>query len=102
MIARSLGEPRGSSGRNFLNDVDAENLAFATRLAGHGTVVAEAMSALMSQPRGDDEHAFDRTDREQETSNQAYTVLDTLGVKTRTKALSIALVEEAVDICGLS
>jgi NarL family two-component system response regulator LiaR len=107
----------------LFKDVGEEELALAIRLAsqGQGIVAPEAMRALISQPQ-DDEYSVDLTDREGETlvlvatgltnpqiadklmvsvstvNFHVHNVLDKLGAKTRTEAVSIAVKEGLIEI----
>lgn len=108
----------------LFKDVDEEELALAIRLAsqGQGIVAPEAMRALVSRPRDDDGYAVGLTDRERETlvlvatgltnpqiadklmvsvstvNFHVHNVLDKLGAKTRTEAVSIAVREGLISI----
>lgn len=107
----------------LLKDVGEIELALAIRQAsqGQGTVAAGTMRALIDQSRGD-EYAVDLTDRERETLDlvatgltnpqiadrlmvsvstinfHVHNVLEKLGAKTRTEAVSIAANEGLLDI----
>lgn len=107
----------------LLKDVGEIELALAIRQAsqGQGTVAAGTMRALIDQSRGD-EYAVDLTDRERETLDlvatgltnpqiadrlmvsvstinfHVHNVLEKLGAKTRTEAVSIAAKEGLLDI----
>lgn len=107
----------------LFKDVGEEELALAIRLAsqGQGIVAPEAMRALISRPQ-DDEYSVDLTDREGETlvlvatgltnpqiadklmvsvstvNFHVHNVLDKLGAKTRTEAVSIAVKEGLIEI----
>lgn len=107
----------------LLKDVGEKELALAIRQAsqGQGTVAAGTMRSLIDQSR-DDEYAVDLTDRERETLDlvatgltnpqiadrlmvsvstinfHVHNVLEKLGAKTRTEAVSIAAKEGLLDI----
>lgn len=107
----------------LLKDIGEKELALAIRQAsqGQGTVAAGTMRALIDQSRGD-EYAVDLTDRERETLDlvatgltnpqiadrlmvsvstinfHVHNVLEKLGAKTRTEAVSIAAKEGLLDI----
>ena len=118
---RALGA--GAVGYLF-KDVGEDELVSAIRLAsqGQGVVAPQAMRALISQPQDDGAYAVGLTDRERETLDlvatgltnpqiadklmvsvstvnfHVHNVLDKLGAKTRTEAVSIAVKEGLLDI----